>query len=141
MSPRTRAVTAVLTATAVGGLLFWLRQRRQLLRGVEPRAGAAVTAVGDGVLQPPIPLPADRPGSAEERGSRSSVQLNLARAQEEGVEPVVEFLTYLQEKRGEQSHLLFVRYADLDAIAAREGSDVDQFLSRLDQLGVVVSQN
>jgi hypothetical protein len=69
------------------------------------------------------------------------VQMDLERARAAHVDPVVEFLTYVQQTRGEQSHLLFVRADDLDAMARAADEPLDQFLARLDQLGVVVSPN
>ena len=55
--------------------------------------------------------------------------------------PVVEYLTAIQSLRGEASSLMFVRGADLDAMAERNGRPVPEFLDRLDQLGVIVSNN
>lgn len=61
--------------------------------------------------------------------------------QTESFEPAVEYLTYIQSRRGESSHLLFVRHEDLDAIAALEGERLETFLERLQHLGVVISKN
>jgi hypothetical protein len=83
----------------------------------------------------------DRDGSEDDRGSTEAVRLDLSRAQESGLRPVVEFLTFLQQTRGDSSHLLFVRYDDLDDLAEAEGVSAAEFLTRLDQLGVVVSTN
>lgn len=82
-----------------------------------------------------------RSGSAGDRGAGTSVKMDLDRARAQQVEPVVEFLTYVQQRRGDGGHLLFVRHDDLDAMAEAAEEPVDAFLSRLDQLGVVVSHN
>lgn len=87
---------------------------------------------------PPIP---PRPGTRTDRGRGGTVRVDLDRARAHHVEPVVEFLTYVQRRRGDTGHLLFVRTEDLDAMAAATDEPVDRFLSRLDQLGVVVSHN
>ena len=82
-----------------------------------------------------------RSGAATERGRGGTVRMDLARARAHAVEPVVEFLTYVQERRGDHGHLLFVRTDDLDAMAEASDEPLEDFLSRLDQLGVVVSHN
>lgn len=84
---------------------------------------------------------ADRSGAPTERGRGGTVRMDLDRARAHAVEPVVEFLTYVQERRGDRGHLLFVRTDDLDAMAEASDEPIESFLSRLDQLGVVVSHN
>lgn len=120
------------TLAALGAGILLIRRRRAAAHEPDlwipdPRLQAA-----DGVR---------RGGSPADRGSGTAVQFDLSQAQQHRLEPVVQFLTYLQQQRGDRSHLLFVRYDDLDALAAQDGTPVAEFLSRLDQLGVVVSQN
>jgi hypothetical protein len=128
---------SVLTLAALGaGALLITRTRRRGAHDADlwlpeaPRRPAT-----------PLALPARDGGAPSDRGSGTAVQFDLAEARRHHLEPVVEYLTYLQQQRGDGSHLLFVRYADLDALAAQDGTPVAEFLSRLDQLGVVVSQN
>lgn len=102
---------------------------------VEPLRTAVPAAVGA------ADTTRSRPGSPRDRGAGTSVRMDLDRARAQQVEPVVEFLTYLQQRRGDGGHLLFVRHDDLDAMAASADEPVDAFLSRLDHLGVVVSHN
>lgn len=82
-----------------------------------------------------------RSGVVTERGRGGTVRMDLDRARAHAVEPVVEFLTYVQQRRGDRAHLLFVRTDDLDAMAEAADEPLESFLSRLDQLGVVVSHN
>lgn len=86
-----------------------------------------------------------RRGRPEDRGRVDTIALDLERLRTSGasgLEPVVEYLTYIQSQRGEDAgHLTFVRYDDLDAMADLDGVDTPAFLERLDQLGVVVSNN
>lgn len=82
-----------------------------------------------------------RHGTSTDRGRGGTVRIDVDRARAHHVEPVIEFLTYVQRRRGDQGHLLFVRTEDLDAMAEASDESVDDFLSRLDQLGVVVSHN
>lgn len=94
----------------------------------------------------PAPLPVEdrggRTGAPDDRGRRPALGLNVTALRDaQGFEPVVQYLTYIQGKRGDDGHLLFVRYDDLDTLAGREGVPVDAFLERLEQLGVVVSNN
>lgn len=90
---------------------------------------------------PPVGARTVRVGRRSDRGSGGTVKMDLDRARAHQVEPVVEFLTYVQQRRGDRAHLLFVRTDDLDAMAEAADEPVDDFLARLDQLGVVVSHN
>ena len=92
-------------------------------------------------VTPPVPVRTSRAGRATERGRGGTVTMDLERARVQHVEPVVEFLTYVQQRRGDRSHLLFVRTDDLDAMAEASDEPLESFLSRLDQLGVVISHN
>ena len=82
-----------------------------------------------------------RSGTIADRGRANLVGLDKVRADEAGLQPVVQFLTFLQDRRGDPSHLLFVREADIHDLARASGEDANAFLGRLDQLGVVVSAN
>ncbi len=86
---------------------------------------------------------ARRQGDPEERGRTGSVGFDLGRLQANGqdLEPVVQYLTYIQSRRGDDSSLLFIRYDDIDAMAELDGEPSEELLERLDQLGVVVSAN
>lgn len=94
---------------------------------------------GDASPAPGVPRP--RSGRVDQRGRGGAVRIDLDRARSHHVEPVVEFLTYMQRRRGDGGHLLFVRQDDLDAMAEAADEPVDDFLARLDHLGVVVSHN
>lgn len=88
------------------------------------------------------PSSAGRSGDAEDRGRTAAIGVDLPRLKEHGeFTPVVEYLTAIQSLRGDSSSLMFVRGADLDELAERNGRPVPEFLDRLDQLGVVVSNN
>lgn len=83
-----------------------------------------------------------RTGSPADRGRVPVMGIDVEQLRElEGFDPAVEYLTYIQTRRGTSEHLLFVRNEDLDAIAALEGDDLQTFLERLQHLGVVVSPN
>jgi hypothetical protein len=131
---RTGRVASVLLAVAAvaGGLGLLRRARRRRATGV---------LFTDAPL-PPVAPPRDRNGDVRERGQTPTYGLDVdGLRREAGFEPVVQYLTYIQSQRGNASHLLFVRYDDLDAMAALEGQVMPAFLERLDQLGVVVSTN
>lgn len=88
------------------------------------------------------PSSAGRDGDPSDRGRRAAIGVDLPRLKEHGeFTPVVEYLTAIQSMRGDGSSLMFVRGADLDEMAERNGRPVPEFLDRLDQLGVVVSNN
>ncbi len=88
------------------------------------------------------PSSAGRDGEPTDRGRVSAIGVDLPQLQQHGeFTPVVEYLTAIQSLRGEQSSLMFVRGDDLDAMAEKDGRPVPEFLERLDQLGVVVSNN
>ncbi len=86
---------------------------------------------------------ARREGGEDERGRTGSVGFDLSRlgGGENSLEPVVQYLTYIQSRRGQDSSLLFIRYDDIDAMAELDGEPSEELLARLDQLGVVVSAN
>ncbi|MBW3658774.1 MAG: hypothetical protein KY457_09060 [Actinobacteria bacterium] len=129
---RLRPVAAALAAVAgvLAGIAMVRRTRRQ--RSPELFAPEPVTPARAG----------GRRGRPEDRGRGPSFGLDVDRLKETGgFEPVVHYLTYIQEQRGDGSHLLFVRYDDLDAMAEIDGEPTPSFLERLEQLGVVVSTN
>ncbi len=83
-----------------------------------------------------------RSGDEDDRGRVEAIGVDLSMLRDHGeFKPVVEYLTAIQSMRGDGSSLLFVRGDDLDAMAERDGHPVPEFLDRLDQLGVVVSNN
>ena len=84
----------------------------------------------------------DRDGDPGDRGNVEAIGVDLSKLRDHGdFQPAVEYLTAIQDMRGDGSSLLFVRGDDLDAMAERDGVPVPEFLDRLDQLGVVVSNN
>jgi hypothetical protein len=124
-------VTAVLVA---GGVVAGYAARRR-------RRHAPADVFTDGP-SPPVVAGRERDGGPQQRGLVHTYGLDIDRLKEEtGFEPVVQYLTYIQSQRGSGSHLLFVRYDDLDAMAAIDGEPTPAFLERLEQLGVVVSNN
>ena len=132
-STASRITAAVAAALAVGVIGELVRRRRGRIEQDE---------IFTEEPTPPVPLSTERTGTATDRGDRVSYGLDVeALRGAQGFEPVVEYLTYIQSQRGDGSHLLFVRYDDLDVLARREGQEVSNFLERLDQLGVVVSNN
>ncbi len=131
---RTRKVLVAAVAAALGAVAA--RMRRQSLPDDDLWLPEPLEE-----HEAPVALPARREGSNRDRGAPGSVRMDVTKARESHLEPVVEFLTFLQHRRGDHSHLLFVRYDDLDALAHHEGEPVAEFLSKLDQLGVIVSQN
>jgi hypothetical protein len=132
MDTRKRWLLGLLAAGA--GVAAW---RIWTMRMSEPDLAASLVEAGG----EPDTTPRSRDGDEADRGSTEAVRLDLSVARRTGLEPVVEFLTFLQQTRGDSSHLLFVRYDDLDDLADAEGVSAAEFLTRLDQLGVVVSRN
>lgn len=132
-----RWLRAAAGAIALVGLVaLGLRVRRMLMaRRREPDLFV------EGPL-PPVAPPRERTGLREDRGHVKAYGLDLERLRGQAeLRSVVQYLTYVQSRRGDRSHLLFVRFDDLDAMATLEGQPVQEFLERLDQLGVVVSNN
>lgn len=122
----------------------------QLSRTFALAGAAALAAFGavlarrhrTGPLSLPVEEPPVRTGAPHDRGRVDALGVDVAALRDtRSHEPVVQYLTYLQTRRGEDGHLMFVRHDDLDALAGREGLPVETFLERLEQLGVVVSNN
>lgn len=130
---RSRATRTLLAAvTAVAGTVAGFATVMRARRSTAPELFTDEPADGD----------RSRRGRPEDRGRAEAFGLDLERLRVAGgFEPAVQYLTYIQEQRGEASHLLFVRYDDLDAMASIDGEPTPSFLERLEQLGVVVSNN
>lgn len=56
-------------------------------------------------------------------------------------QPLTEYLSYIQVKRGETESLVFVRQSDIDALAAMTGESRENFLKEFKRLGVLISMN
>lgn len=128
-------------------------------RGVANRLPRDLYGAFDPGTDAPVPTPvaieararadavaaARRADDAVERGEHpgADIGLDLARLQavSNELEPVVQYLTYIKSRRGQDSALLFIRYDDIDAMADIDGESSAQLLDRLDQLGVVISSN
>ena len=126
-------VAVVAAMLAVAAVAFGRGRRRPAL------APAGVVE-----SSPAQPAPSQgRRGTPADRGRAPVVGIDVERLRgEEEFQPAVEYLTYIQMQRGQTGeHLLFVRNEDLDAIAALEGAEAMEFIQRLQQLGVIVSNN
>lgn len=128
--------------TAVAGVLAGVATVRRARRQTAPELFTSDPGIGTAPVAEASSSGDERRAGPAARGQATSFGLDLERLKDErGLEPVVQYLTYIQEKRGEVSHLLFVRYDDLDAMASIDGAPTPSFLERLEQLGVVVSTN
>lgn len=128
---RLLAATSIVVAATAAAATVIMRSRRT--RPIEDAFEVA---------EREIVAPRSRSGTPDERGQADRYGLDVDRLRTApGFEPVVQYLTYIQSKRDDESHLLFVRYDDLDAMAEIDGAPTPSFLERLDQLGVVVSNN
>ncbi|MGQ0678852.1 MAG: hypothetical protein ACT4OM_04210 [Actinomycetota bacterium] len=56
-------------------------------------------------------------------------------------QPLTEYLSYIQVKRGEAESLVFVRASDIDALAKMTGESRDNFVKEFKRLGVLISMN
>lgn len=56
-------------------------------------------------------------------------------------QPLTEYLSYIQVKRGETESLVFVRQSDIDALAAMTGESRESFVKEFKRLGVLISMN
>lgn len=132
-------ILAVAGAIVVGTIVVASRSRRRA-------ADAPIVEADVPSASPSGVVASDREerrrGTPHDRGRMPAYALDVERIRtREGMEPVVQYLTFIQSQRGDDSTLLFVRYEDIDAMAAIEGTETGDFLERLDQLGVVVSNN
>lgn len=79
--------------------------------------------------------------AAEAGSDRIGFDLEQLKGAAGEFEPLVEHLTYIQVKRGEQQSLIFVRKRDLDTLAALTGKSKEDFVEEFQQLGVMLSMN
>ena len=56
-------------------------------------------------------------------------------------QPLTEYLSYIQVKRGESESLVFVRESDIDALAKMTGESRENFVKEFKRLGVLISMN
>jgi len=56
-------------------------------------------------------------------------------------QPLTEYLSYIQVKRGETESLVFVRESDIDALAKMTGESRENFVKEFKRLGVLISMN
>ncbi len=135
-------LAAALGLAAGGAVAVVLRRQRSGAQDsvfdAQPRHAAPVAPSGvvDSTTE------SARTGTPADRGRTTRIGLDVDRLKtKDEFEPVVQYLTFIQSQRGDGSHLLFIRYEDIDAMAALEGEATTNFLERLDQLGVVISNN
>lgn len=112
------------------------------LLGLEPKtvvpAPVAVPAIEERRAEPdPVALkaaakPHHRPGLDLER---------LKSLPSASYQPLTEYLSYIQVKRGETESLVFVRESDIDALAKMTGESRENFVKEFKRLGVLISMN
>lgn len=82
--------------------------------------------------------------AAAASGTRARPSLDLERLKalpSASYQPLTEYLTYIQVKRGETESLVFVRESDIDALAAMTGESRENFVKEFKRLGVLISMN
>lgn len=134
---RKRRLLALLGAT--GGATLWFARKR--------RAALEEISLFDEPVRGPIPE-IDRRSEPDHLALASpplaKVQLDIERLRglpSAKYEPLVEYLEYIQVKRGENKTLMFVRTRDLDALAKMTGDSKDDLVNEFQQMGVLLSMN
>lgn len=112
------------------------------LLGLEPRKP---------VPSPPPPLITERraepdpealAAATKRRNSRPGLDLEKLKSLPSGrYQPLTEYLSYIQVKRGESESLVFVRESDIDALAKMTGESRENFVKEFKRLGVLISMN
>lgn len=77
-------------------------------------------------------------------GGTRRVGLDLEQIQQlnpDAYQPLVEYLTYIQVQRGDNSTLVFVRDRDIETIAEMLNQTKEEFMERFEKLGVMLSMN
>ena len=135
---RKRGLLALLGAT--GGATLWFARRR--------RAALEETSLFDESAREPLLPEIDRRSEPDHLALSSPplarVQLDIERLRglpSAKYEPLVEYLDYIQVKRGENKTLMFVRTRDLDALAKMTGDSKDDLVNEFQQMGVLLSMN
>lgn len=115
------------------------------LLGLEARAGApnetlmVAPAIQERRAQPdPVALQA----AAKPVNHRPGLDLErLKSLPSASYQPLTEYLSYIQVKRGETESLVFVRESDIDALANMTGESRENFVKEFKRLGVLISMN
>ncbi|MGH2767465.1 MAG: hypothetical protein ACRDIF_00700 [Actinomycetota bacterium] len=89
---------------------------------------------------------AEADSSALQAGARREVRVGfdlerLGQLESATYQPVIEYLSYIQVRRGEAESLLFVRDRDLDALSSLTGLSRQEFEERFKKIGVLLSLN
>lgn len=101
---------------------------------------------GAGTIQPVERRAEPDPGALEAmmNGGTRRVGLDLEQIQQlnpDAYQPLVEYLTYIQVQRGDNSTLVFVRDRDIETIAEMLNQTKEEFMERFEKLGVMLSMN
>lgn len=116
----------------------WLLRLLGIERSKEPETSTEPTLKERRAEPDPVALAAAASGSAPRPG------LDLERLKalpSASYQPLTEYLTYIQVKRGETESLVFVRASDIDALAALTGESKENFVKEFKRLGVLISMN
>lgn len=123
----------------------WLKRLLRLERSGNPASPAKDAASPAGV---PIrerraqPDPEALAAASLPSNQRAGLDLERLKAlPSASYQPLTEYLSYIQVKRGESESLVFVRQSDLDALAAMTGESRENFIKEFKRLGVLISMN
>lgn len=112
------------------------------LLGLEPRQD------GPAPVEAPIqerraePDPEALKAAAKPTNHRPGLDLErLKSLPSSAYQPLTEYLSYIQVKRGETESLVFVRESDIDALAKMTGESRENFVKEFKRLGVLISMN
>lgn len=124
----------------------WLMRLLGLQPGVA-RSGSAKSP--EPVIPEPVikerraqPDPEALKAAVKAQNNRPGLDLERLRAlPSSAYQPLTEYLSYIQVKRGETESLVFVRESDLDALAKMTGESRENFVKEFKRLGVLISMN
>ena len=112
------------------------------LLGLEPRQEAPTLAEAPIQERRAEPDPEALKAAAKATNHRPGLDLErLKSLPSSAYQPLTEYLSYIQVKRGETESLVFVRESDIDALAKMTGESRENFVKEFKRLGVLISMN
>lgn len=138
---RKRLLKIGIFATAAYFVKRWfVSQRTEVTTVTEVAAGAGAAERAPERRSNPDPEALESANKGETGGFGFDIE-RLKSLEASTYKPVVEYLSYIQVQRGDDTSIVFVRERDVESLAALTGESREKFVHEFQQLGVLLSMN